>query len=221
MLSGAVANIGSYGLLRFGADLLPQELRLGAVVLIVLGTASILYGAIQAVSRRASTEVLAYSAIGQAGYVLIALGIGGPIGYAAAVIYSITNALTKTLLFLSVEVRGWLVGTAFAVGAFSVAGVPPTAGFFGKVELFRAGIEEESAALVGLIFLGGALSFLYMFQIYQHDFWRGERNGEPSPAVLRAVPVALTALVLAIGLWPEPLLAAGREAANLLVEAPR
>jgi len=221
MLSGAVANIGSYGLLRFGADLLPEGLRLGAVVLIVLGTASILYGAIQAVSRRASTEVLAYSAIGQAGYVLIALGIGGPIGYAAAVIYSITNALTKTLLFLSVEVRGWLVGTAFAVGAFSVAGVPPTAGFFGKVELFRAGIEEESAALVGLIFLGGALSFLYMFQIYQHDFWRGERNGEPSPAVLRAVPVALTALVLAIGLWPEPLLAAGREAANLLVEAPR
>ena len=219
MLSGALSNIGSYGLLRFGADLLPAELRLGAVVLIALGTASILYGAIQAVSRRASAEVLAYSAIGQAGYVLIALGVGGPVGYTAAVVYSIANALNKALLFLSVEVRGWLVGMAFAIGAFSVAGVPPTAGFFGKLELFRAGIEEDSAALVGLIFLGGAISFVYMFQIYQHDFWRGERTGEASPAVLRAVPVALTALVVALGLWPEPLLAVGREAADVLVEA--
>ena len=221
MLSGAVANIGSYGLLRFGADLLPAELRLGAVVLIALGTASILYGAIQAISRRASAEVLAYSAIGQTGYVLVALGIGGPVGYTAAVVYSLANALNKALLFLSVEVRGWLVGMAFAVGAFSVAGVPPTAGFFGKVELFRAGIEEDSAALVGLIFLGGALSFIYMFQIYQHDFWRGERTGHASPAALRAVPVALTALVVVLGLWPEPLLAVGREAADVLVEAPQ
>ena len=221
ILSGAVANIGSYGLLRFGADLLPAELRLGAVVLIMLGTASILYGAIQAISRRARAEVLAYSAIGQAGYVLIALGIGGPVGFTAAVVYSVANALNKTLLFLSVEVRGWLVGTAFVVGAFSVAGVPPTAGFFGKLELFRAGIEEDSAALVGLMFLGGALSFVYMFQIYQHDFWRGERKGEVSPALLRAVPVALTALVVGLGLWPEPLLAVGREAAGVLGEAPR
>jgi multicomponent Na+:H+ antiporter subunit D len=221
MLSGAVANIGSYGLLRFGAGLLPAELELGAVVLIALGTASILYGAVQAISRRASAEVLAYSAIGQAGYVLIALGIGGTVGFTAAVVYSIANALHKALLFLTVEVHGWLVGLAFAVGAFSVAGVPPTAGFFGKLELFRAGVEEQSAALVALIFLGGALSFVYMFQIYQHDFWRGERTGEASSAILRAVPVALMALVVALGLWPEPLLAAGREAAEVLAEAPR
>ena len=152
---------------------------------------------------------------------LIALGIGGPVGYAAAVIYSIANALNKALLFLSVEVRGWLIATAFAVGAFSVAGVPPTAGFFGKLELFRAGIEEESAALVALMFLGGALSFVYMFQIYQHDFWRGEPTRKPSPALMRAVPVALTALVVALGVWPEPLLAVGREAAQVLAEAQR
>jgi multicomponent Na+:H+ antiporter subunit D len=220
MLSGAVANVGSYGLLRFGAEILPGELRLGATVLIVLGTASIVYGALQAISRRSAAEVLAYSAIGQAGYVLVALGIGGPVGLAAAVVYSIANALNKALLFLSVEVRGRLVGAAFAVGAFSVAGVPPTAGFFGKLELFRAGVDEESVALVALMFLGGALSFLYMFQIYQHDFWRGERSGPASPTAVRATAVALAALVIALGLWPEPLLAAGREAADVLLESP-
>jgi multicomponent Na+:H+ antiporter subunit D len=217
ILSGAVANIGSYGLLRFGAGILPAELRLGATVLIVLGTASIVYGAVQALSRRTASEVLAYSAIGQAGYVLIALGVGGPVGYAAAVVYAVANALNKALLFLSVEIRGWLVSAAFVVGAFSVAGVPPTAGFFGKVELFRAGIAEDSVALVALIFLGGALSFVYMFQIYQHDFWRGARPDGASPAALRALALALAALVVAVGLWPEPLLAAGREAADVLV----
>lgn len=215
MLSGAVANIGTYGLIRFGAEILSPELRLGAPVLIAIGTLSILYGAMQALSRRSCAEVLAYSAIGQAGYVLIALGIGGVVGIAAAVLYAVVNALNKALLFLTTEIRGWIVGAAFAVGAFSVAGVPPSAGFFGKVELFRAGIEEQSAALVALIFLGGALSFVYMFQIYQHDFWsRSRRVGAASPVVPRAVAAALAVVVVAIGLWPEPLLAVSRDAAE-------
>ena len=223
MLSGAVANVGSYGLLRFGAGILPAQLRLGATVLLVLGAASILYGALQAVSRRSVSEVLAYSAIGQAGYVLVALGIGGTVGFTAAVVYSVANSLNKTLLFLTVDLRGWLVGAAFAVGAFSVAGVPPSAGFFGKLALFQAAVEERSVALVALIFAGGALSFLYMLQIYQHDFWRpgeGEKppaeRGRSSSAPQRAVALAVAALVVGLGLWPEPLLAAGREAAEAL-----
>jgi multicomponent Na+:H+ antiporter subunit D len=218
MLSGAVANIGSYGLLRFGGGILPEEMRIGATVLIIIGTLSILYGAAQAISRRTSAEVLAYSAIGQAGYVLIALGVGGPVGFAAAVVYAVINSLNKALLFLATQIRGWLVAGAFAIGAFSVAGVPPTAGFFGKVELFRAGIEQESIALVALIFLGGALSFVYMFQIYQHDFWsQHRRTGPPSPLALRAVAATLAAVVLAIGIWPEPLLWVSREAADVLL----
>jgi len=218
MLSGAVANIGSYGLLRFGAGMMSAELRLGATVLIAIGTLSIVYGALQAISRRTSAEVLAYSAIGQAGYVLIALGIGGPVGFAAAIVYAVINSLNKALLFLVTEIRGWLVAGAFAIGAFSVAGLPPTAGFFGKVELFRAGISEDSVALVALIFLGGALSFVYMFQIYQHDFWSSQRRtGAESPLGLRAVAAALALVVLVLGLWPEPMLWASREAAAVLL----
>jgi multicomponent Na+:H+ antiporter subunit D len=216
MLSGALANIGSYGLLRFGGDLLPEQVELGSTVLLVLGSASIIYGALQAVARRTAAEVLAYSAIGQVGYVLIALAVGGPVGYAAAILYALVNGLNKALLFLSTEVRGWLVAGAFAIGAFSVAGVPPSAGFFSKVELFRAGIDAGSAVLVALIFVGGALSFVYMFQIYQHDFWRGERPAGASALRLRVPGAVLAALVLAIGLWPEPLLAVSREAAAVL-----
>jgi multicomponent Na+:H+ antiporter subunit D len=232
ILSGALANIGSYGLLRFGAQILPRELAFGTPALYILGAASILYGAMQALSRRSVAEVLAYSAIGQVGYILIALAVGGPIGYSAVVLFAIINAVNKTLLVLAATLQGRLVGAAFVIGAFSVAGVPPAVGFFGKAALFRAGIATTntagSMALVVLIFLGGALSLVYMFQIYQGRFWLREIPGDPlapapavstviSPLGRRVLVTALAVLVLAMGIWPEPLLSVSEHAAAVLV----
>lgn len=221
ILSGALANIGSYGLLRFGAGILPEELALGTTVVLVLGTASIVYGALQAISRHATVEVLAYSAIGQAGYILIALAIGGTVGYGAAVIYAVINSLNKALLFLAAGTRGPLVGAAFAVGAFSVVGLPPAAGFLGKLALFKASIAADSllvsVALVTLVFLGGALSFLYVFQVYGRVFLApDEKDGKDSPVAARVLVLALGVLVLAVGVWPEPLLVLVEEAAASL-----
>lgn len=219
ILSGAVANIGAYGLLRFGAGIFVHELRLAGLTLVVIGAASIVYGAVLAVARGDPAEMLAYSAIGQVGYVLVAIGVGGPVGLAAAVLYTVVNALNKTLLFLAVELRGALVAGAFAVGALSVAGVPPAAGYLGKLEMFRTGITAASPALVALFVAGSALSLVYVFQVYQHRFWR------PDPLAPAAVgswparaPIAVLALVvLGIGLWPEPLLALSAEAAQALL----
>ncbi len=106
ILSGALANIGSYGLLRFGAGILPGSLEFAGVVVLVLGISSIIYGALQAIGRHATNEVMAYSAIGQAGYILVALAIGGPVGYAAAVIYAVMNSMNKALVFLASGLRG-------------------------------------------------------------------------------------------------------------------
>jgi multicomponent Na+:H+ antiporter subunit D len=217
MLSGAVANIGSYGLLRFGADILPVELKFGSVVLIALGSASIIYGAVLAVSGRHPADVLAYSSIGQAGYILVALAVGGPVGYGAAVLYAVLNATNKTLLFLASGVRGALVGAAFAIGAFSVAGVPPAAGFVGKLVIFQVAIAQGSPALLTLVVLGGALSFVYMMRIYQRTFWAGEPSVTSSRLSARAMVLSLGLVVIAIGLWPEPLLAVSRSAAAVLV----
>jgi multicomponent Na+:H+ antiporter subunit D len=218
ILSGGLANIGAYGILRFGGHLMPDELELAATAMIVVGCASIIYGGVLAVSRRTAGEMLAYSAIGQVGYVLVAVGIGGPVGYAAAILYAVINGLNKTLLFLTVRMRGALVAGAFAVGALSVAGVPPAAGFIGKLELFRAAADAESAALlIALFFLGGALSLVYVFQVYQYDFWRGERAGPPSGRGQRLLVAGLALLVLAAGVWPEPLLALSRDAAEPLL----
>jgi len=214
ILSGGLANIGAYGLLRFGGELLPDELDLAAGALILIGGASIVYGGILAISRRSASEMLAYSAIGQVGYVLVAIGVGGPVGFAAAILYTVVNALNKTLLFLTAQMRGAIVGAAFAIGALSVAGVPPAAGFVGKLELFRATADDPE--LIALLVLGSALSFVYAFQTYQYDFWRGERTGKRSTLPQQGVVAALALLVLAAGVWPEPLLALSHAAAELL-----
>jgi formate hydrogenlyase subunit 3/multisubunit Na+/H+ antiporter MnhD subunit len=109
---------------------------------------------------------------------------------------------------------------AFAVGAFSVVGVPPAAGFLGKVALFKSSLAVEtvsaSVALVILIFLGGALSFLYCFQIYQRRYLAPKPEGKPSPVALRVLVVSLAALTLAVGILPEPLLYLSDAAATVL-----
>ena len=221
MLSGALANIGSYGLLRFGAATMPRELEQGAPVLILLGAASIIYGGFQALSTRSAPEVLAYSSIGQVGYILIAIGIGGHVGFVAAVIYTIVNAVNKAVLFLAVPLKGWLVGGVMAVAAFSVAGVPPTLGFFGKLGIFRAAIDDDRPVVVVLIFVGSALSFVYMFQLYSARFWditpdEAAEGIEPSALARRLLVGVLAAFLFVVGVWPEPLLYLGEHAALAL-----
>jgi multicomponent Na+:H+ antiporter subunit D len=123
------------------------------------------------------------------------------------------------LLFLAVGIRGALVAGAFAIGALSVAGVPPAAGFVGKLELFRAGIVVGSPALVVLLVVGSALSLVYMFQVYQGRFWRTDPSaqGPASSLPLRLLTAAVALIVLAAGLWPEPLLAVSDRAAEALL----
>ncbi|MFN8518900.1 MAG: proton-conducting transporter membrane subunit [Chloroflexota bacterium] len=214
ILGGGLANVGAYGLLRFGGELLPRELDLAAGALVLIGGASVLYGGLLAISRHNGSEMLAYSAIGQVGYVLVAVGIGGSVGFGAAILYTIVNSLNKTLLFLTTRMRGAVVGWAFLLGALSVAGVPPAAGFVGKLGLFHA--AADAPAVLVLLVLGSAMSLLYAFQIYQYDFWRTSRAGLRSPRGQQVVLVLLAIVVLAAGVWPEPLLRLSDEAASAL-----
>ena len=112
------------------------------------------------------------------------------------------------------RIRGPLVGAVFVVGALSVAGVPPAAGYIGKLELITAA-HDQPAVLILLV--GGALlSLVYAFQIYQYDFWRAPSADEPSRWRQRVVPVGLAVVVVAVGVWPEPVLAFSQAAAAAL-----
>lgn len=220
ILSGALANIGTYGLIRFGVDIFPRELEAASAVLIVLGCASIVYGGVQAVSRHAPAEVLAYSAIGQVGYIMIALAFGGTIGLAAVILYSVLNSLNKTVLFLGISAHGWLATAAVAIGAFSVAGVPPVGGFFAKYALFDLAITEHEPVLVMLIFVGSIISFVYMFQMYRRRI--AIDSGPDAPPIskqsIQAVSFTLAIGLIVIGLFPEPLIHVIQMAATSLTQ---
>jgi multicomponent Na+:H+ antiporter subunit D len=218
MLSGALASIGAYGLLRFGAGMLAPELALAAPALILLGVGSILYGGLQAISRHDPTLVVAYSAIGQVGYILIAVAVGGGVGYAAAVLFTIVNALNKTLLFLAADRVNSRAGIAYAIGGLSVAGIPPAVGFWGKTALLRTAFAVENqgwrAALVVAVVAGGALSLLYMFQSYGRTYWHAPLVAPGHVAAAQtAIVLIIAAVTLGVGVWPEPLLALSERAA--------
>lgn len=221
MLSGALATIGSYGLLRFGSGMLAPEVAAAAPALALLGVGSIIYGGIQAVSRHDPAMVIAYSAIGQVGYILIAVAIGGRTGLAAAIIFTILNAVNKTLLFLAGSLVNRFAGIAFAIGAFSVAGVPPAAGFWGKLAMLRSSVVAEwqyaRAVLTAVIVVGGILSILYLFQAYGRTFWQVTATLEGGVMARTGIVIALAILTILVGIWPDPLLALSNSAASVLL----
>lgn len=217
ILAGAVANIGSYGFLRFGVQVLFPVLESGQTVVLTMGTASMVYGGLLAVGRQPAAEVLAYSSISQVGYILMALGIGGSAGTTAAVFYSLINALNKAALFLGTGLRGGLAVTAFALAALSVAGVPPSVGFWAKLAIFRAALEQHNVWLPFVVLMGSGLSFVYMFQVFQRLFLTEEKQVYTSPASVNWLMAVLSGLILALGVFPDLLITlSGHATAQLL-----
>ena len=222
IFAGALANLASYGLLRFGGEVLPGALAAGRPALLLLGGMSILYGGVQAVRRRDLADMVAYSSIGQVGYSVLALAVAGPVGLAAAVIYTLANSLHKTALFLGAGTAGRGVAAGVLVAGLSVAGLPPSAGFVGKVAVFRAGVAADSAWLLALLAVGSALSFVYVLQAWQHTYW-AEGSAEPlvpSPAGARLLVALLAVGVVCLGVWPGPLVEWGQRAAAVLESLP-
>ncbi|MGE3510401.1 MAG: complex I subunit 5 family protein [Vicinamibacterales bacterium] len=215
VLSGAIVNIGSYGLLRF-ASTLPAALDSGGGLLLVLGSLSVIYGSILALSQPVVVEILAYSSIAQAGYILLAIGLGSPVGAAAAVVYAAVNSITKALLFLTGGLSGRGLGWAFLVGALSAAGVPPAAGFFGKASIMRAAALDASAMLLAVVFAGSLLSLGYMASAYRRRMLESP-HWQSAGLGARVAVAALALLIAGAGLWPDPLLRAGEAAAAALV----
>jgi multicomponent Na+:H+ antiporter subunit D len=83
--------------------------------------------------------------------------------------------------------------------------------------LFQLSVDEDRPWLVALIFLGGALSFVYMFQLYRRRTSEIEEVVS-SPIGVQAIIVGIGLLVLVIGVYPEPLLNIAETASRSLQE---
>jgi len=125
------------------------------------------------------------------------------------------------------------LGLLFMVPAMSLAGMPPLSGFWAKLALVKAGFETEQYVVIITALGVGLLTLVSMTKIWTEAFWKpwpaGQSfpaDGAPDPphgttggmALLLGPIVALAALTVSIGLWPEPLFALAQQAADELLQ---
>jgi NADH-quinone oxidoreductase subunit N len=179
-------------------------------------------------------RILAYSSVAHAGYLIIGLlcereGAAAILFYLAAYTFMTVGAFALVAYFeykqrgtSLEEYRG--LGRRHAVAAvclsiflFSLAGTPPTAGFFGKFYLFWAAVHQGQVVLVVIAVLNSLVSAYYYLRIMVSMYMQ-EAPGKPRykvrPSVAIAIAVCICLLfVMAMGIYPIPYL----DAANLSV----
>ncbi len=209
---------------RLLAAIAPSAPGLGTVIGIAAALSMIL-GNCAAFSLGELRRLMGYSAVGHAGYLMTALAAGTQIGYGAAVFYAVAYAVPSMAVMLVVAEEGtsmtdlaglasrrpW-VAWSMVVWLFSLIGIPPLAGFFGKLHVFGAALQGELMALVLLGLLTTVLSAAYYLRVVREVFFGEVTEGEdvdvePSSAASAALLLCALATV-ALGIGAPPLLAA-------------
>jgi len=205
-------------------------------IVVFISIASMALGAFAAIGQTNIKRLMAYSSIGHMGFALVGLASGSLAGVKGVIIYlSIYLAMTAgtfaCILAMrrregAVEEIDELAGLAkrspmfaflLAMLMFSLAGIPPLAGFFAKFYVFLAAIEAQ---LYGLAVLGvlssvvGAFYYLRIIKIMYFD--EPAEAFEPMPGVLRTVLGLSSIVVILFFLIPGPLVAAADFAARSL-----
>lgn len=190
-------------------------------------------------------RMLAFSSIAHAGYLLVALATGSAMGAASYLFYLVVYTLMTIGAFAVVFTVGrrgearldldaysglaWqrpLIGIVMTIFLLSLAGFPFTGGFFGKVFILRAAVENDMVPLAVVLVVTSLVSYWYYLRMAWYMWFR-----EPGPAAVDTDPIVVSgsmkaALVLAavlivlLGILPNELLdAAERSAASLSVDA--
>jgi len=231
ILSGVLIKTPLFALSRLLA-FLPDGPR--AMELIgFAGAATALLAVVLALSQKDAKRLLAYHSISQIGYVVAAWGVGTWAGIAAAFLHAFYHSLFKGLLFLSVgtasdasgsrdvySLRGCAAALraagdrrnattiAFAVGALSIAAMPPFNGFASKAAvgvLFKGDVRYWILFLAGI---GTAASFMKLGRIFLPA--RADASFSPAEPYsvrpsMRAAMLFLAALCVLTGLFASPL----------------
>src|ERR671911_583574 len=196
-----------------------------------LSIATMTIGNLVALQQQQVVRLLAYSSIAQAGYMLLPFAlVSSDAGvnqdaFAAAVTYILIYAIMTLGAFAVViamtrESRGLLISDfaglgrragllAFAMTVFmvSLAGIPPTAGFWAKFVVFGAAIERGGigTVLAVIMIVNSVISLYYYLAVPRQMLFVEPEQDRPlvSPALVTAVTVITTVAVVAIGVWPE------------------
>ncbi|MBK8050146.1 MAG: NADH-quinone oxidoreductase subunit N [Anaerolineales bacterium] len=200
---------------------LPAQQPVWGWALAILAVLTMTLGNLAALRQTSLKRLLAYSSIAHAGYILIGLTTGTPAGADAALFYLLTYAFMNIGAFgivtlleqpgqMDVDisaVRGLgkrrpLLAFTFSVFLFSLAGVPPLAGFFAKFFIFGAAVQGGWSWLAAIGMLNSAIGAYYYLRIVV-DMYFAEPTEETAIASKRSYAAAFglaIAVVFTIGL---------------------
>ena len=153
-------------------------------IIIFISIASMLLGAVAAIVQKNIKRLLAYSSIGHIGYALAGVATGSISGYESSVvyisIYVIMNIGAFSCLYLmrkdgnykenisdlsGISKKHPVLAVSFLIILFSLAGIPPLAGFFAKFYIFTSVIEQKMYALAIIGLLTTVISAFYYLKI--------------------------------------------------------
>ena len=186
----------------------------------VISSATILIGNITAVYQTNFKRMLAYSSISHAGYMILAilamnnLSSGSLLFYTIA--YSVSSITSFAVLLIvnkntgseSIESfyglgrRNPLLAAVIIIAMLSLAGIPPTAGFFAKYYIFSAAVQNNLTSLVLIAIAGSLIGVFYYFRIIIALFRDKEAQKIDLNFGYRAVLILTTAIALILGILP-------------------
>jgi NADH-quinone oxidoreductase subunit N len=195
-------------------------------IIVVASVLSMALGAFAALRQPNIKRLMAYSSIGNVGYILLGLAAGSEKGIQAVVFYLaiylvMTLGVFATILLMKrrgVMVEGVadlaglgrthpMMAFALLLFMFSLAGIPPLAGFWGKLYIFMAAVEAKLYVPAVLGVLASVVASYYYLRIVKVMYFDepGEALDQPVFGVNRVVAFAAAVLVAVFSLAPQPL----------------
>jgi len=189
LLAGVATKAsGIYALVRLTTSVFTSSASLNETLLLV-GTVSIVVGAVAALTQTDMKRLLAYSSISQVGYIVLGLGCGSELGIAGAVFHLFNHAVFKSLLFVNSAAVERRLGTTdmnrmgglgsrmpltsitSAIATLSTAGIPPLAGFWSKLIIVLALWRGQHYAYAGIAVLFSVVTLAYLLGMHRRVFF--------------------------------------------------
>jgi len=201
-----------------------------APLIAIVAVASMLWGNLAAIAQTSFRRLLAYSAIGHAGYMLIALVAHSQQSFVSLVYYVITYALATVGAFgvlaaledegvdsiadfRGLSKRAPDLSFCLLIFLLSLAGIPPLAGFFGKFYVFVSALEvADHSGLLWLVLLAlgmSVVSLYYYLKVLKQAYVSEPAAGAAAIQVSAPTRIAVwtaAAVVVLLGCWPDLLL---------------
>ncbi len=231
ILAGVLIKIGAYGMIRFMIPLFPQAAYQFRTVALVLAVIGIIYGAIMAYAQTDMKRLVAYTSVSHMGFVLLGIFAWNTLALQGVVLQLVCHALSTGALFILVgslqdrihtrdmnKMGGlWTIaprmgGTAmfFALASLGLPGL----GNFVAEFLILVGTWQVAkwAAVLGAV--GLVFATVYALWMMQRAFQGEETHGWKLDDLVpreTAMFVAMIAALVAIGFYPQPLIATARQ----------